>query len=142
MRVNDRNRDHASHGRAVANGVRLYYTSARSGDPVFLSHGVPKTSCHRLHAIPLLAPHYTVIAPDLRGLGDSQHPTSGNDTRNMAEDIHELLHDRLGPTHPAFVPGHDLGGQRVRRSGLRSAPRRTPARSGLAHKLMRGSIAN
>lgn len=84
----------------------------------------------------------TVIAPDLRGLRDSQHPTSGNDMRYMAEDIYELLHDHLGLTEPAFVLGHDLGRQWGRRSGLRSAPRRTPARSGLVHKSMRRSIAN
>jgi pimeloyl-ACP methyl ester carboxylesterase len=86
--------DHAGkpveHGRATVNGVRLHYVKGGSGEPLFLLHGVPKTHYHWRHVIPLLTRHYTVIAPDLRGLGDSQHPTVGYDMKNMARDIAEL----------------------------------------------------
>ncbi|GAC1396729.1 MAG: alpha/beta fold hydrolase [Chloroflexota bacterium] len=88
--VKDHEGNNVVHGREFVNGVRLHYLKAGSGDPVFLLHGVPKTSYHWRHVIPLLTPHYTVIAPDLRGLGDSQHPTTGYDMRNMAEDIAQL----------------------------------------------------
>lgn len=88
--VKDHEGNEVTHGRALVNGVRLHYMKAGSGDPVFLLHGVPKTSYHWRHVIPLLTPYYTVIAPDLRGLGDSQHPTGGYDMRNMAEDIAQL----------------------------------------------------
>ncbi|HEY9599331.1 MAG TPA: alpha/beta fold hydrolase, partial [Cyanophyceae cyanobacterium] len=69
--VKDHEGNEVTHGRALVNGVRLHYMKAGSGDPVFLLHGVPKTSYHWRHIIPLLTPYYTVIAPDLRGLGDS-----------------------------------------------------------------------
>lgn len=78
------------HGRALVNGVRLHYMTAGQGEPLFLLHGVPKTSYHWRHVIPLLTPHFTVIAPDLRGLGDSEHPPGGFDMKNMAKDIADL----------------------------------------------------
>jgi len=90
MRVKDHHGNDVRHGRALVNGVRLHYMIAGSGEPVFLLHGVPKTSYHWRHVIPLLTPHYTVIAPDLRGLGDSQHAPGGYDMRTMAEDIAQL----------------------------------------------------
>lgn len=89
-RIEDHEGKDVTHGRETVNGVRLHYIAAGAGDPVFLLHGVPKTSYHWRHVIPLLTPHYTVIAPDLRGLGDSQHPKDGYDMRNMAEDIAQL----------------------------------------------------
>jgi pimeloyl-ACP methyl ester carboxylesterase len=89
-RIRDHEGNEVKHGRAFVNGVRLHYVTAGSGDPLILLHGVPKTSYHWRHVIPLLTPHYTVVAPDLRGLGDSQHPTTGYDMRNMAEDIAQL----------------------------------------------------
>jgi pimeloyl-ACP methyl ester carboxylesterase len=95
------------HGRALVNGVRLHYVTAGSGDPVFLLHGVPKTSYHWRHVLPLLSDQYTVIAPDLRGLGDSQHAKSGYDMRNMAEDIAQLA-TALG-YESFFLVGEDWG---------------------------------
>lgn len=95
------------HGRALVNGVRLHYMTAGQGEPLFLLHGVPKTSYHWRHVIPLLTPHYTVIAPDLRGLGDSEHPQSGFDMANMAKDIADLA------THLGYekfnIAGEDWG---------------------------------
>ncbi|WP_207956245.1 alpha/beta fold hydrolase [Rubrobacter marinus] len=106
-RVKDHNGDEVTHGRALVNGVRLHYMTAGSGEPVLLLHGVPKTSYHWRHVVPLLTPHYTVIVPDMRGLGDSQHPTSGYDMRNVAEDFAELM-TTLG--HERFrLVGEDWG---------------------------------
>ena len=39
--------------------------------------------------MPALAKNHTVIAPDLRGLGDSSKPTTGYDGKTVAEDIHQ-----------------------------------------------------
>jgi pimeloyl-ACP methyl ester carboxylesterase len=51
---------------------------------------------------------YTVIAPDLRGFGDSDKPLSGYDARNVAEDIAQVL---AGLGHKQVdVAGHDVGG--------------------------------
>lgn len=86
----DHNGKPVEHGRAKVNGVRLHYVKAGQGEPLFLLHGVPKTHYHWRHVIPLLTPHFTVIAPDLRGLGDSEHPVVGYDMKNMGEDIAAL----------------------------------------------------
>jgi pimeloyl-ACP methyl ester carboxylesterase len=67
-----------------------------SGQPVVLLHGWPQTWFCWRGVIPLLAQHYTVIAPDLRGLGDSSRPTSGYDKRTLAGDIRRLVIDELG----------------------------------------------
>lgn len=95
------------HARALVNGVRLHYYTAGSGDPVFLLHGVPKTSYYWRKIVPHLTPYYTVIVPDLRGLGDSEKPREGYDSITMAEDIAELA-EHLG--HATYdVVGEDWG---------------------------------
>src|SRR6478609_3367301 len=75
--------DHAGkpveHGRAKVNGVRIHYVTGGAGEPLFLLHGVPKTHYHWRYVIPLLTKHFTIVAPDLRGLGDSEHPVVGYD---------------------------------------------------------------
>lgn len=45
--------------------------------------------------MPALAKNYTVIAPDLRGLGDSSKPPTGYDGKTVAEDIHQLVKVRI-----------------------------------------------
>ena len=56
--------------------------------------------------MPALAKNYTVIAPDLRGLGDSSKPTTGYDGKTVAEDI--LLVTKLG-FKTIFLAGGDVG---------------------------------
>jgi len=51
--------------------------------------------------------NYTVIAPDLRGLGDSSKPSSGYDAKTTAEDIYQLV-SQLG-FNKIYLVGHDLG---------------------------------
>ena len=69
-------------GRTEVNGIRMYYRMAGSGDPVLLLHGFPETSNAWRKIMPALAEHYTVIAPDLRGCGDSDRPDTGYDKRD------------------------------------------------------------
>jgi len=57
--------------------------------------------------MPALAEHYRVIAPDLRGFGDSSRPETGYNTFRVATDIVELA-DHLGIERFRLV-GHDLG---------------------------------
>jgi pimeloyl-ACP methyl ester carboxylesterase len=59
--------------------------------------------------IPGLADRYRVVAPDLRGLGDSARPVGGYDKKTMANDVWRLVHDVLGETR-FFLVGHDWGG--------------------------------
>jgi pimeloyl-ACP methyl ester carboxylesterase len=92
---------------AVVNGVRLHYLEAGAGSPIILLHGFGETSHMWLPLIPTLAVNHTVIAPDLRGAGESAVPDSGYDKVTMARDIHALA-QRLGWTSVRIV-GHDIG---------------------------------
>ncbi|MEU4925346.1 alpha/beta fold hydrolase [Streptomyces yokosukanensis] len=56
--------------------------------------------------MPVLAERFTVIAPDLRGHGDTEKPARGYDKRTMARDVIALM-DRLGHRRVALI-GHDL----------------------------------
>lgn len=96
------------HGRARVNGVRLHYVTAGSGPPLLLLHGVPKTSFYWHLVIPLLTPHFTVVAPDIRGFGDSEKPDGGYDMKNVAEDLAQLMTSLGHETF--FVAGEDWGG--------------------------------
>lgn len=89
--------------------VMLHYLVAGEGEPVVLLHGVPQSSHEWRYVMPRLAERYRVIAPDLRGLGDSSRPAGGYDKRTVADDIWRLLHEHLG-VERFFLVGHDWGG--------------------------------
>jgi pimeloyl-ACP methyl ester carboxylesterase len=76
---------------AEVNGVRLHYLVAGKGDPVVLLHGYAETSHMWLPLISKLADRHTVIAPDLRGFGESAAPPDGYTKAAMAQDIHALV---------------------------------------------------
>ncbi len=97
-----------THHEADLGDVQLHYVTAGSGDPVVLIHGWPKTWFEWRHVIPILAEHYFVIAPDMRGLGDSSCPPSGYDKRTVSEDIWRLVHDELG-LDSWYLAGRDWG---------------------------------
>ncbi|MGG5257759.1 alpha/beta fold hydrolase [Phycicoccus avicenniae] len=93
-------------------GARIHVAVSGEGPPVVLLHGYPQT--HRLwdRVAPALARRHTVVAPDLRGYGDSSTPPGGPDhagyaKRAMAQDVLEVMaalgHDRFA------VVGHDRG---------------------------------
>ncbi|HEX6731191.1 MAG TPA: alpha/beta fold hydrolase, partial [Pyrinomonadaceae bacterium] len=92
---------------ANVNGVRLHYLTAGKGDPVILLHGYAQNSHMWRPLIPQLAKTHTVIAPDLRGFGQSSKPSGGYDKKTMAQDIHALA-TSLG-IRRATVVGHDIG---------------------------------
>ena len=60
-----------------ANGIRQNYIDAGSGAPVVLLHGFPETNFAWRHQIPVLGELYRIIAPDLRGYGETDKPASG-----------------------------------------------------------------
>ena len=88
--------------------VTIHYRTAGAGEPVVLLHGIPQTSYEWRHIIPLLADRHLIIAPDLRGLGDSSRPTGGYDKKTVAEDIWGSVHDQL-QIDRFFLVGHDWG---------------------------------
>src|ERR671925_301104 len=98
-----------SHHTASVNGIQMHYVIGGHGDPVVLLHGWPQTWYEWRHIMPALAKNYTVIAPDLRGLGDSSKPFWGYDGNTTAEDIYQLV-SQLG-FNKIFLVGHDIGSQ-------------------------------
>ena len=92
---------------AEVNGVNLHYLVAGRGDPVVLLHGFAETSHMWRPLIARLADRHTVIAPDLRGFGQSAAPADGYTKAAMARDIHALVknlkYDRIR------LVGHDIG---------------------------------
>ncbi len=98
-----------SHHMASVNGIQLHYVTGGLGDPIVLLHGWPETWYEWRHIMPALAKNYTIIAPDLRGLGDSSTPLTGYDGKTVAEDIHQLV-TQLG-FKTIFLVGHDIGTQ-------------------------------
>jgi haloacetate dehalogenase len=95
------------HHTVHANGIRQHYLDAGQGPAVVLLHGFPETNYAWRNQIPALATRYRVIAPDLRGYGETDKPASGYDKRTMARDLVELL-KKLGIAKIALV-GHDRG---------------------------------
>jgi pimeloyl-ACP methyl ester carboxylesterase len=98
-----------THHTTTVDGFQMHYVIGGHGDPVVLLHGWPETWYAWRHVMPALAKNYTVIVPDLRGLGDSSKPTTGYDGRTVAEDIHQLV-TKLG-FKAIFLVGHDIGTQ-------------------------------
>jgi pimeloyl-ACP methyl ester carboxylesterase len=88
-------------------GVQLHYSTTGQGDPLILLHGYAQTSLMWRPIIPLLAEKFTVIAPDLPGIGDSAIPAGGLDMKTSAVRIHGLARS-LG-VEKARVVGHDIG---------------------------------
>ena len=96
------------HHMAFVNGQQIHYVRAGEGPAVVLLHGWPQTWYMWRKIIPTLSERYTVIAPDLRGFGQSSKPLDGYDKRTVAVDIRELVRS-LGFEDVALV-GHDMGG--------------------------------
>ena len=92
---------------AKANGVRLHYLAAGKGEPVILLHGYAQNSHMWRPLIAELAKTNTVIAPDLRGFGESAKADTGYDKKTMAQDIHALAVS-LG-FRRVRIAGHDIG---------------------------------
>ena len=92
---------------ATVDGLKLHYLTAGHGPTVILLHGYAETSRMWRPLIPMLADKFTVIAPDLPGIGDSDIPKQGLDMKNAAITIHALAKS-LG-VEKARVVGHDIG---------------------------------
>ena len=92
---------------AEVQGVKLHYLTSGHGAPLLLLHGYAETSLMWRPLMPSLAERFTVIAPDLPGIGDSAIPADGLDMKAAAVRIHALM-SSLG-LQKAEVVGHDIG---------------------------------
>ena len=95
----------------TANGIRIHYWREGSGAPLLLLHGWPEFCGVWRKIIPDLARGFDVIAPDLRGFGDSDKPAPGPSAEAGAE-VHAAdvlgLVDALGLARVGIV-SHDVG---------------------------------
>ncbi len=92
---------------AEVDGFKLHYLSAGHGPALLLLHGYAETSLMWRPIMPALAARFTVIAPDLPGIGESDIPADGLNMKSAAIRIHGLAQS-LGVRN-AEVVGHDIG---------------------------------
>jgi len=102
-------------------GTSINVLAGGSGPPVLLLHGYPQTHLEWRKIVPELAKSYTLVAPDLRGYGDSGKPTGGDNhvnysKRAMALDQVEVM-EKLGFKQFAVV-SHDRGARVAHRLAL------------------------
>jgi epoxide hydrolase 4 len=90
------------------NNIRLHCVSQGEGELVVLLHGFPEFWYSWRYQIPVLARHFKVVVPDLRGYNDSDKPESGYDLDTLSADIRGLI-ERFG-YKTAHIVGHDWGG--------------------------------
>lgn len=98
--------------RIPANGIEINARVGGSGPPLLLIHGYPQTHAMWHAVAPGLAQHFTVVAADMRGYGDSSKPAGTEDhanysKRTMALDLVEAM--RALGFEQFFVAGHDRG---------------------------------
>jgi pimeloyl-ACP methyl ester carboxylesterase len=94
---------------AQVNCIRMHYVKMGKGPLLILLHGWPETWYEWRKVMPALASTFTVVAPDLRGLGLSEKTQTGYDKHTIANDIAALI-EHLGEGS-AIVVGHDMGGK-------------------------------
>jgi pimeloyl-ACP methyl ester carboxylesterase len=92
---------------ADVGGQKLHYTMGGHGPAVVWRYGFAETSRMWAPILPVLGEKFTVIAPDLPGMGDSSIPANGLNMKVAAASIHALVRS-LG-IEKARVVGHDIG---------------------------------
>ncbi len=117
--------------RIPTNGTTLYVRVGGTGPAVVLLHGYGETGDMWAPLAAKLAAHYTVVVPDLRGMGLSARPSGGYDKKTQGHDVAGVL-DALKIDQTDLVT-HDIGNMvgyafaaeypaRVRRFALIDAP--------------------
>jgi pimeloyl-ACP methyl ester carboxylesterase len=92
---------------ADVDGLKLHYTTGGHGPALVLLHGYAETSRMWTPILPVLGEKFTVIVPDLPGIGDSSIPADGLDLKTAATRMHALV--RSVGVEKARVVGHDIG---------------------------------
>ena len=94
---------------ATINNQKIAYESKGSGRPVLLVHGFPLNREMWRAQIDALATSHQVIAPDLRGFGESDPPSGDVPMADHADDLAALL-DYLQIDQPVAIAGFSMGG--------------------------------
>jgi len=108
--------------RVTSNGVSINLVHGGAGDPVLLIHGYPQTHVLWHKVAPKIAEKHRVVAPDMRGYGDSDKPASDPEDhtvycmRTRAKDLVGVM-EALGHSR-WHVVGHDRGARVGHRMAL------------------------
>lgn len=110
-----------SQERMLVNGIGIQARVGGSGPPLLLLHGYPQSHLIWHRVAPILAQHYTVVATDLRGYGQSDQPVelpqhAAYSKREMAKDQVELM--RALGFNSFYLCGHDRGGRVAHRLAM------------------------
>ncbi len=97
------------HMQVKANGITFHVAvaGANNAPPIFCLHGFPE-GWQSWRPIMELLSNARVVAPDLRGYGQTEHPADGYDVFTLTDDIRALM-ETLGINRPLLV-SHDWGG--------------------------------
>jgi pimeloyl-ACP methyl ester carboxylesterase len=90
------------------NGIQIAYTDEDEGFPLLFIHGFPLNRSVWSNQVGAFRSRHRVIAPDLRGFGESDSTAGPVAMSRYAEDIWALM-QRLG-TGPVILAGHSMGG--------------------------------
>jgi pimeloyl-ACP methyl ester carboxylesterase len=92
------------------NGIRLHCAVDGDGPLVLFLHGFPECWYSWRHQLAALAPHFRVVAPDLRGYNESDKPAgvAAYDMKELVADVAGLV--RAFDAHEAVIVAHDWGG--------------------------------
>ena len=106
------------------NGVSIRTRRAGNGPPLLLMHGNPQTHVMWHKIAPKLAEHFTVVATDLRGYGDSSKPPT--DEKHMPYSKRAMAADQVAVMRACgferfYAAGHDRGGRVAYRMALDAA---------------------
>ncbi len=86
----------------------MHYIEAGSGEPLVLLHGLGSSCQDWEYQIPEFSRRYRVIAPSLRGFGETEIPDGPHSVKTWSEDVVALIrHLDVGPVH---LLGFSMGG--------------------------------
>jgi len=94
--------------RAVVNGLEMAYTDEGTGLPLLFLHGFPLSRGIWSKQVDAFKTRHRVIAPDLRGFGESATSPGLISMHRFAEDLHALMQHLV--TGPVILAGHSMGG--------------------------------
>lgn len=89
-------------------GVKIHYVKGGKGPLVLLVHGFGQTWYEWHQLMPLLARNFTVIAPDLPGLGMSEPPKNSYAGQQVSEYIYKFAKS-FSPDAQFDLVAHDIG---------------------------------
>jgi haloacetate dehalogenase len=98
-----------THERIRTGEAEIDLVRGGAGPPLLLLHGYPQNKAMWHKIAPGLAAHFTVIAPDLRGYGDSSHPPDADDNRAYSK--RAMAADQVAVMGPTQAAGRWSGEQ-------------------------------